>query len=95
FAVALVLLLVGVLRRSRWSRIVLMALFAADAITRLTLATSMAGDVAHSLLVGAGASALGVLAISSDASRQWVQTLRLSVRDADAEESAQAEEPAE
>lgn len=88
FAVALVLLLVGVLRRSRWSRIVLMALFSADAIARLTLATSMAGDVAHSLLVGAGASALGVLAISSDASRQWVQTLRLSVKDADAEESA-------
>lgn len=89
FAVVLVLLLIGVLRRSRWSRILLMALFTADAVARLALATSMAGDVAHSLLVGAGASALGVLAISSDASRQWVQTLRLAARDAEAEESSE------
>ena len=46
----------------------------------------MIGDVAHSLLVGAGASAIGVMAISSDASRQWVQTLRLDPRERTAEE---------
>lgn len=86
FAVALLLLQIGVLRRSRWARIALMALFTADAFARLAVATSMIGDVAHSLLVGAGASALGVMAISSDASRQWVQTLRLDPRERTAEE---------
>ncbi|WP_193103742.1 LssY C-terminal domain-containing protein [Brachybacterium sp. FME24] len=93
FAVVLVLLLVGVLRRSRWARIALMALFTADALVRLVVATSTTGDVAHSLLVGAGASALGVLAISSDASRQWVQTLRLTSREAEAEELTGPEDP--
>ena len=83
FALALLLLQAGVLRRSRWARIALMALFTVDAFARLVVATSMAGDVAHSLLVGAGASALGVMAISSDASRQWVQTLRLDARGLD------------
>lgn len=86
FAAALLLLQLGVLRRSRWSRIALMALFTADAFARLAVATSTTGDVAHSLLVGAGASALGVMAISSDASRQWVQTLRLDSRSAEADE---------
>lgn len=80
FAAVLVLLFIGVLRRSRWSRISLMALFTVDAFARLALASSMSGDVAHPLLVGAGASALGVMAISSDASRQWVQTQRLDRR---------------
>ncbi|ATG50684.1 hypothetical protein CFK38_03480 [Brachybacterium vulturis] len=83
FAVALLVLQGGVLRRSRWARIALMALFTIDAFAALALATSMSGDVAHSLLVGAGASALGVMAISSDASRQWVQTLRLDLRSAE------------
>lgn len=86
FALALVLLQVGVLRRSRWSRIALMALFTMDALATLALATSMEEAVAHSLLVGAGASALGVMAISSDASRQWVQTLRLDHRTAEADD---------
>jgi hypothetical protein len=85
FALALLVLQVGVLRRSRWARIALMALFIVDAFARLVVATSLAGDVAHSLLVGAGASALGVMAISSDASRQWVQTLRLDPRGTGAE----------
>ncbi|MGP9536502.1 LssY C-terminal domain-containing protein [Brachybacterium sp. AOP43-C2-M15] len=91
FAVVLLLLQIGVLRRSRWARIALMGLFTADAFARLVVATSMVGDVAHSLLVGAGASALGVMAISSDASRQWVQTLRLDSHDADADADADAE----
>ncbi|WP_114854045.1 LssY C-terminal domain-containing protein [Brachybacterium sp. YJGR34] len=81
FATVLVLLQIGVLRRSRWARIALMALFLVDAFARLTVATSLAGDIAHPLLVGAGASALGVMAISSDASRQWVQTLRVDSRE--------------
>ncbi|MDN5898962.1 MAG: LssY C-terminal domain-containing protein [Brachybacterium sp.] len=89
FAVALVLLQVGVIRRSRWARIALMALFTIDAFAALAVATSMSGDVAHSLLVGAGASALGVMAISSDASRQWVQTLRLDHRSAEADVDAE------
>ena len=88
FAVALLVLQIGVLRRSRWSRIALMALFTTDALAALTLATTMSGIVAHSLLVGAGASALGVMAISSDASRQWVQTLRVDHRDAGADDDA-------
>lgn len=80
FVLALVVLVAGVFRRSRWSRIALMALFTVDAATRLLIATAGSGDVAHALLVGAGASALGVLAISSDASRLWVQTQRLPTR---------------
>ena len=90
FAAALLLLQVGVLRRSRWARIALMALFTADAFGRLALATSVGGEVSHSLLVGVGASALGVMAISSDASRQWVQTLRLDSRSRDADEDTGA-----
>jgi hypothetical protein len=80
FALALLVLQAGVLRRSRWARIALMALFTVDAFARLVVTSTAGGDVAHSLLVGAGASALGVMAISSDASRQWVQTLRLDAR---------------
>ena len=80
FSVVLVLLMIGVLRRSRWARIALMGMFTGDAVVRLVIATSTTGEVAHSLLVGAGASALGVLAISSDASRMWVQTLRITSR---------------
>ena len=80
FAAALLLMTVGVLRRSRWARIALMGLFSVDAFARLALATALDGDVAHSTLVAVGASALGVLAISSDASRMWVQTLRLPAR---------------
>ncbi|GAA4519287.1 LssY C-terminal domain-containing protein [Brachybacterium paraconglomeratum] len=90
FAVVLLLLQLGVLRRSRWARIALMALFTTDAFGRLALATSVGGDVAHSLLVGAGASALGVMAISSDASRQWVQTLRLDSRSQETDEEDSA-----
>ncbi len=92
FSLALLLLQGGVLRRLRWARLLLMVLFTVDAFARLTVATMATGEVAHSLLVGAGASALGVMAISSDASRQWVQTLRLDSRsraaDEDAEEDA-------
>ena len=95
FAAGLLLLQIGVVRRSRWARIALMAVFTADAFARLTVATSMTGGVAHSLLVGAGASALGVLAISSDASRQWVQTLRLDSQSLEADEDGdeEAEQP--
>ena len=57
-----------------------MGLFALDAITRLALASASAGDATHTLLVAAGASALGLLAVSSDASRLWVQTQRLPSR---------------
>src|SRR5699024_1615116 len=88
-AVSLLLLQIGVLRRSRWARIALMALFTGYAVAALAVATSTPGDAAHSLLVGAGASALGVMAISSDASRQWVQTLRLDLRSAEAEADAE------
>ena len=85
FSAVLVLLMIGVVRRSRWARIALMGLFTGDAVVRLVIATSPSGEVAHSLLVGAGASALGVLAISSDASRMWVQTLRMTSREKEAE----------
>lgn len=97
FAGALVVLQAGVLRRIRWFRIALMALFTVDAFARLAVATSATGDVAHSLLVGAGASALGVMAISSDASRQWVQTLRLDSGSQETDEDATpaTEPPAE
>lgn len=95
FAAALVLLQVGVLRRSRWARIALMALFTGDAFLRLAGATAASGDVAHALLVGAGASALGVMAISSDASRQWVQTLRLDPRGEAAGDEPEATGPPE
>src|SRR5699024_3155868 len=95
FAASLLLLQIGVLRRSRWARIALMALFTGYAVAALAVATSMPGDAAHSLLVGAGASALGVMAISSDASRQWVQTLRLDLRSAEAEAEAEAEPSAD
>ena len=88
-AVSLLLLQIGVLRRSRWARIALMALFTGYAVAALAVATSTPGEAAHSLLVGAGASALGVMAISSDASRQWVQTLRLDLRSAEAEVDAE------
>ncbi|WP_106505811.1 LssY C-terminal domain-containing protein [Brachybacterium timonense] len=74
-------LVVGVFRRNRWARLALMAVFTADALVRLAMATSATGEVEHSLLVGVGASALGVMAISSDASRLWVQTQRLGPRD--------------
>ena len=87
FAAGLLVLQIGVLRRSRWARIALMALFTADAFARLAVATSMSGEVSHALLVGAGASALGVMAISSDASRQWVQTLRLDSHSSEADEA--------
>src|SRR5699024_3713163 len=69
---------VWVLRRSVWARCALLGLFMAAAGGRLTIAPSTTGEVTHSLLVGAGASALGVLAISSDASRMWVQPLRMT-----------------
>ncbi|MGY5766488.1 LssY C-terminal domain-containing protein [Brachybacterium sp. DNPG3] len=82
FALLLVILQTGVLRRRRWSRIALMTLFLADAVARLAFATAITGDATHSLLVSAGASALGVMAISSDASRLWVQTLRMSRHEA-------------
>src|SRR5699024_8799522 len=62
-AVSLLLLQIGVLRRSRWARIALMALFTGYAVAALAVATSTPGEAAHSLLVGAGASALGVMAI--------------------------------
>jgi len=79
-AAAQLVLMVGILRRSRWSRIVLMGLFAATAITRLAVSTTTAGDVTHTALAAAGASVLGLLAISSDASRLWVRTQRLPTR---------------
>lgn len=80
FVGALVALVIGVFRRSRWARVGLMALFTADAVLRLLVASTAGSDAAHALLVGAGASALGVMAITSDASRLWVQTPRLPSR---------------
>lgn len=80
FVVLLALLVIGVFRRSRWARVGLMALFTADAVLRLLLASTAGADATHALLVGAGASALGVMAITSDAARLWVQTPRLPSR---------------
>lgn len=80
FVAALALLVIGVFRRSRWARIGLMALFTADAVLRLLAASTAGADATHALLVGAGASALGVMAITSDAARLWVQTPRLPSR---------------
>lgn len=80
FVALLTLLVIGVFRRSRWARIGLMALFTADAVLRLLVASTAGADATHALLVGAGASALGVMAITSDAARLWVQTPRLPSR---------------
>lgn len=80
FVGLLALLVIGVFRRSRWARVGLMALFTADAVLRLLVASTAGGEATHALLVGAGASALGVMAITSDASRLWVQTPRVPAR---------------
>lgn len=89
FCVVTALLVVGVIRRNRWARLLLMTLFSADAVVRLALATAVEGHVKHAMLVAVGASVLGLLAISSDASRLWVQTERLDRRSEDAEEPPQ------
>src|SRR5699024_2450510 len=88
-AVSLLLLQIGVLRRSRWARIALMALFTGYAVAAFAAATSTPGEAAYSPLAASEASALGVIALSSDASRQRVQTLRLALRSAEAEVDAE------
>lgn len=73
-------LVIGVLRRSRWARVLLMALLTADALVRLASATALL-DVPggeHGALAAAGISVLGVMAITSDAARAWVLTPRES-----------------
>lgn len=72
----LIVLMVGVMRRSRWARIAMMSIFTVDAAARLVLAVTGPDDAVHPLLVAAGASVMGMLAVSSDASRLWVQTRR-------------------
>ena len=74
-----VLLFIGVLRRNRWSRLALMALFVADAFVRLTQAQASTTGASHALLVAVGASSLCVMALSSEAARQWVHTERVNV----------------
>ncbi len=81
FCAVTILLTAFVLRRNRWARIALMALFTADALAQLSVATGDLGAVKHSMLVAAGASVLGLMAISSDASRLWVQTERINPRE--------------
>lgn len=74
-----VLLVIGVLRRSRWSRLTLMALLTADALVRLIGASGLLHTTGeHGALALAGISVLGVMAISSDAARVWVLTSRES-----------------
>lgn len=76
-AIVSILLLIGVLRRSGWARLALMALLTADAVVRLVNAAAVlraGGEHAHLAL--AGLSVLGVMAITSDAARQWVLTPR-------------------
>ncbi|MCS6711939.1 LssY C-terminal domain-containing protein [Brachybacterium sp. EF45031] len=76
-----VLLLFGVLRRQRWARLLLMALFSADAAVRLLLATLRPLEQLDTAsLAAVGASVLGVMALSSEAARRWVQTDREDVR---------------
>lgn len=70
-------LMLGVLRRLRWCRLGLMALFTADAAVRLGIAAGrLDGSGEHGALALAGISVLGVMAITSDASRLWVLTPR-------------------
>lgn len=72
-------LMVGVLRRLRWCRLGLMALFTADATARLSAAAGMldaSGEHGALALALAGISVLGVMAITSEASRLWVLTPR-------------------
>ncbi|WP_460476404.1 LssY C-terminal domain-containing protein [Brachybacterium huguangmaarense] len=72
-------LMVGVLRRSRWARAGLMALFSADALGRLLGAEPLlAGAGEHGALAAAGVSVLAVMAITSDAARTWVLTPRVA-----------------
>ncbi|MFC0673752.1 LssY C-terminal domain-containing protein [Brachybacterium hainanense] len=77
FGVLAIVLYVLVLRRSRWARLGLIALFAADATSQLLVASSIPGDVAHSTLVAVGLSALGVMTMTSEAARLWVGTPRV------------------
>lgn len=75
-----VALVIGVLRRSRWTRVLLTALFTADALVRLAGATALldAPGGEHGALAAAGVSVLVVMAITSDAARAWVLTPRES-----------------
>lgn len=79
FSVLAIVFLAGVLRRSRWARLGLIALFTADASSQLLVATSTSGDIAHSTLVAVGLSALGVMSMTSEATRLWVGTRRVHV----------------
>ena len=86
-------LFIGVLRRHSWCRLGLMILFTADAAVRLASAsTELASGTEHSALALAAISVLGVMAITSDASRLWVLTPRegLGVRRDGGEEQAAA-----
>ncbi|MGP9695435.1 LssY C-terminal domain-containing protein [Brachybacterium sp. AOP25-B2-12] len=75
-AIGLVLMVL-VLRRMRWARLVLMGLLTADAVVRLVGATALLhGSGEHAALTLAGASMLGLMAITSDAARMWVLTPR-------------------
>lgn len=70
-------LMLGVLRRLRWCRIGLMALFTADAAVRLASAgAAIREGMGHGSLALAGISVLGVMAITSEAARLWVLTPR-------------------
>lgn len=76
-AVAGLLLVIGVLRRHGWCRMALMALFTADAAVRLAGAAHLLRTGhEHGVLVLAGIAVLGVMSITSDASRLWVLTPR-------------------
>lgn len=77
--VAAVLLFIGVLRRNRWARLALLGVFVADAFVRLSQAQLSTAGAAHAALVAVGASSLCVMALSSEAARQWVQTERVNV----------------
>lgn len=66
-----------VLRRNRWARLLLMGVYAVDALVRLSNMSLDPTSVPHALLVAVGASALSVMVLSSEAARQWVQTERV------------------
>lgn len=74
-----VVLLAQVLRRGKWARLGLMVLFAVDSAARLVVATALVhAEGEHGALTAAGLSVLGIMAITSQASRMWVMTERTS-----------------
>lgn len=75
---ALIVCFVLMIRRNRWARLAVMTLLAVDSSLRVSEAwLAPVGDLSPGKLFGVGLSALGLMALTSDAARIWVHTDRL------------------